>query len=38
LAQIILGGRGFNFVQTKGIAPLQGEIIAKKEKKYTEKF
>jgi hypothetical protein len=24
-----LGGRGFKFVQTKGIALLQGEIIAK---------
>jgi hypothetical protein len=23
-------GRGFKFVQMKGIAPLQGEIIAKK--------
>jgi hypothetical protein len=23
------GGRGFKFVQMKGIAPLQGEIIAK---------
>jgi hypothetical protein len=22
-------GRGFNFIQMKGIAPLQGEIIAK---------
>jgi hypothetical protein len=29
LAQIILGGRGFKFVQTKGITILQGEIIAK---------
>jgi hypothetical protein len=28
-------GRGFKFVQMKGIAPLQGEIIAK-EQKYTE--
>jgi hypothetical protein len=28
LAEIILGGRGFKF-QTKGIAFLQGEIIAK---------
>jgi hypothetical protein len=25
-AQIIVGGRGFKFVQMKGIAPLQGEI------------
>jgi hypothetical protein len=24
-----LGGRGFKFVQMKGIAPQQGEIIAK---------
>jgi hypothetical protein len=24
-----LGGMGFKFVQMKGIAPLQGEIIAK---------
>jgi hypothetical protein len=29
MAQIILGGREFKFVQMKGIAPLQGEIIAK---------
>jgi hypothetical protein len=29
LAQIILRGRGFKFVQTKGITLLQGEIIAK---------
>jgi hypothetical protein len=29
LAQVILGGRGFKFVQMTGIAPLQGEIIAK---------
>jgi hypothetical protein len=29
LAQIILGDRGFKFVKKKGIAPLQGEIIAK---------
>jgi hypothetical protein len=29
LAQIILGGREFKFLQTKGIALLQGEIIAK---------
>jgi hypothetical protein len=29
LAKIILGGRGFKFVQMKRIAPLQGEIIAK---------
>jgi hypothetical protein len=35
LTQIILGWRGFKLVQTKGIAPLQGEIIAKEEK-YTE--
>jgi hypothetical protein len=27
--QIILGGRGFKFVQMKGIVPPQGEIIAK---------
>jgi hypothetical protein len=26
LAKIILGGRGFKFVQRKGIVPLQGEI------------
>jgi hypothetical protein len=37
LAQIILGGRGFKFIQTKGIALLQGEIIIK-EKKCTLKF
>jgi hypothetical protein len=29
LAQIILGGRGFKLIDTKGIALLQGEIIAK---------
>jgi hypothetical protein len=29
LAQIILGGRGFKFVQMKRIALLQEEIIAK---------
>jgi hypothetical protein len=29
MAQIILGERRFKFVQMKGIAPLQGEIIAK---------
>jgi hypothetical protein len=29
LAEIILGGRGFKFVQMKGIALLKGEIIAK---------
>jgi hypothetical protein len=29
LAQIIFGGRGFKFVQMKGIVSLQGEIIAK---------
>jgi hypothetical protein len=29
LAQIILRGRGFKFVQTKGISLLQREIIAK---------
>jgi hypothetical protein len=29
LAQIILEWRGFKFVETKGIALLQGEIIAK---------
>jgi hypothetical protein len=28
LAHIILGWRGFKFVQMKGIAFLQGEIIA----------
>jgi hypothetical protein len=32
LAQIILGGRGFKFVEMKGIAPLQGEIIEKRVK------
>jgi hypothetical protein len=37
LAQIILGGRGFKVIQTKGIALLQGEIVAK-ESKYTENF
>jgi hypothetical protein len=37
LAKIIIGGRGFNFFQTQGIALLQREIIAK-EKKYTEIF
>jgi hypothetical protein len=37
LAQLILGRNDFKFVQIKGIAPLQGEEIAK-EKKYTEKF
>jgi hypothetical protein len=37
LAQIILGGREFKVIQTKGIAVLQGEIIAK-EYKYTENF
>jgi hypothetical protein len=26
---LISNGRGFKFVQMKGIAPLQGEIIAK---------
>jgi hypothetical protein len=35
LAQIIVGGKGFKFVQTKRIALLQGEIIAK-EYKYSE--
>jgi hypothetical protein len=30
LAQIILEGREFKFVKMKGIALLQGEIIAKK--------
>jgi hypothetical protein len=30
LAQIILGEREFKFIERKGIAPLQGEIIAKK--------
>jgi hypothetical protein len=29
LAKIILGGRGFKFVQMKGNSFLQGEIIAK---------
>jgi hypothetical protein len=29
LAKIILGSRGFKFVQKEGIALLQGEIIAK---------
>jgi hypothetical protein len=29
LAQTILGGKGFMFVQRKGIAPFQGEIIEK---------
>jgi hypothetical protein len=29
LARIILGERGFKFVQMKGIALLQGEIMAK---------
>jgi hypothetical protein len=37
LAQIILGARGFKFVQMKGNALLQGEIIAKKQK-YTQNF
>jgi hypothetical protein len=37
LAQIVLGWREFKFVQRKGIALLQGEIIAK-EQKYTENF
>jgi hypothetical protein len=32
LAQIILRDRGFKFVQSMGIALLQGEIIAKKNK------
>jgi hypothetical protein len=32
LAQIILGERGFKFVQMKGIALLQEEIIAKRVK------
>jgi hypothetical protein len=36
LAQIILEGRGFKFVQMKGIACLQEEIIAEEEK-YTKK-
>jgi hypothetical protein len=35
LAQIILGGRGFKFVQMKGGVLLKGEIIAK-EYKYTK--
>jgi hypothetical protein len=29
MAQIIFGSRGFKLVQMKGIALLQGEIIAK---------
>jgi hypothetical protein len=29
MAQIILGGRGYNAIQMKGIALVQGEIIAK---------
>jgi hypothetical protein len=29
LAKIIPGGRGFKFVQMKGIAPFEGEIIGK---------
>jgi hypothetical protein len=29
LAQIVLGDIGFKFVQRKGIAPLQGEMISK---------
>jgi hypothetical protein len=29
LAQIILGARGFKFLQLKGIALLLGQIIAK---------
>jgi hypothetical protein len=37
MAQIIPGYRGFKFVQTKGIALIQGEKIAK-DKKYTEIF
>jgi hypothetical protein len=37
LAQIIFGWRGFKFVQTKGIAFLQGKIIAKRYK-YNENF
>jgi hypothetical protein len=37
LAQIIHGWSGFKFVQTKGIAFLQGEIITK-EQKYTKNF
>jgi hypothetical protein len=36
LEQIILGERKFKLVQMKGIAPLQGEIIAIQ--KYTEIF
>jgi hypothetical protein len=36
LAQIILGRIDSKFVQIKGIAPLQGEVIAK-ESKYTKK-
>jgi hypothetical protein len=37
MAQIILGGWGFKFVQRNGIAPLEGKIIAK-ELKYTDFF
>jgi hypothetical protein len=37
LAHIILGGRGFKFVQKKMIAYLQEDIITK-EGKYTEIF
>jgi hypothetical protein len=29
LEYIILGGKGFKFVQMKGIALLKGEVIAK---------
>jgi hypothetical protein len=29
LAQIILGERKFKLIERKGIAPLQGEMIAK---------
>jgi hypothetical protein len=32
LAKNILEGRGFNFVEMKGIVPLQVEIIANKKK------
>jgi hypothetical protein len=29
MAQIILGMNDFKFIQIKGIAPLQGKVIAK---------
>ena len=37
LAQIILGWRGFKFIQMKGSALFQGEIITKL-RKYIDKF